>query len=75
MGSLLRGDNMTNGNDVLEFAEKHYNTLSEEFIKKHSDEWEEFVFAEFSNFEQSIDDLAHDNRLDYEMDGKDYYIF
>jgi hypothetical protein len=70
----LSGDNMTNGNDVLEFAEKHYDALCETFIKKHSDEWNEFVFAEFSNFEQSIDDLAHDSRLYFEMDGHDYYV-
>jgi hypothetical protein len=65
---------MTNGNDVLEFEEKHYSTLCETFIHKHKDEWDEFTLAEFSAFEQRIDDFAHDSRLDYEMDGRDYYI-
>lgn len=60
---------MTNGNDVLEFEEKHYDTLSEAFIQKHKEEWDEFVFSEYSAFEQRIDDLAPDSRLDYEMDG------
>lgn len=64
---------MTNGNDVLEFAEKHYDTLSEKFIQDNSNAWNEFVSAEFSSFEQHVDDRVHDSKLECEF-GNDYYV-
>jgi hypothetical protein len=65
---------MTNGNDILEFQEKHFDTLCEGFIKTFSKEWDAFVLAEFSNIEHRIDEIVHDRRLNYEMDGHDYYV-
>jgi hypothetical protein len=65
---------MTNGNDVLEFEEKHFGSLSEKFIQEYKNAWDEFVHAEFSAFEQHVDDFVHDSKLNFEMDGHDYYV-
>jgi hypothetical protein len=70
----LSGDSMTNGNDVLEFAEKHFDNLIDKFIKKHNNEWDEFVFAAFIGFEQHKIDLEDDKSKACVVDGHDFYV-
>lgn len=37
-----------NGNDIVEFEEKHHQKLTEEFIDEHIEEYEQFVTQELA---------------------------
>jgi len=40
---------MVNGNDLIEFEEKHYDELIEAFLEKSKERWDAFVLEQYYN--------------------------